>query len=137
MGSVRLYTYAEAPVPLVRKSPKDPFMAAGYVAGLAGVQRHVRAVAGIGYGVAKAVLAAHKGPPTQDRSSRPHIELVRGERTDWHINLVVEATGDPEAAAVAIEFGRGEYVDSKGRRQPAMAGIGALQAAWSVMAVSG
>ena len=137
MGKVRLYTYAEAPVALVRTSPKDPFMAAGYVAGLAGVQQHVRAVARIGYGVAKAVLAEHKGGATQDRSSRPHIELVRGQRTDWHINLVVEADGDPITAALSIEYGRGEYVDKLGRRQPAMEGIGALQAAWSVMAVSG
>lgn len=136
MGSVRLYTYAEAPVPLVRKSPKDPVMAAGYVAGLPGVQQHVRAVARIGYGVAKAVLAAHKGGATQDRSSHPHIELVRGERTDWHINLVVEAE-DPIIAALSIEYGRGEYVDTLGRKQPAMEGIGALQAAWAVMAVAG
>lgn len=137
MGSVRLYTYAEAPVALVRNTPKDPHMAAGYVAGLPGVQSVVRAVAKIGYGVAKAVLAEAQQGDKQDRSSRPHIELVRGERTDWHINLVVEAE-DPIRAALSVEYGHGEYVDSKGRTQRSTKpGVGALRAAFAVMAVAG
>lgn len=131
MGHARLYTYAEAPVRTVRV-PQDPFMAAGYVAGLPGVQAVVRSAAVTATSIARSVLAAHHDGD-QERSSRPRIKMVRGDRTDYHVLLEVEAEGDPEAAAVAIEFGRGEYTDRLGRRQPAMQGVYALNAALDVM----
>ena len=134
MGKARLYTYAESPVKLVHGKPDDPRMAAGYVAGMPGVNAAVRARAELGALVAEAVLESHVSD--QKRTSRPRIVLVKGDRTDYHINMIVEADGDEEdalAAAYSIEYGRGGYTDSKGRRQPPAQGTLALTTALAAM----
>lgn len=130
----RLYTYAESPVPGLVRKPQDPRMAMGYVAGMPGVGAVVHARALVGLAAAQAVLAAH--PSNQERTSNPEVHLVKGDRTDWHIEMTVQTDGDDEgalAAAFSIEYGRGGYVDSKGRRQKAAQGVGALRAAMAAM----
>ena len=131
-----LYTYAQAPVKgLVRGQGSDKRMAAAYVAGLPEVNAAVKIKAMIGAEVASEVLAFHSSG--QRRSSRPRIELVKGDRTDWHINMVVDFDGDEPADAWvigwAIEYGRNGYYDSLGRYQRAAQGVGALTAAMVAM----
>lgn len=129
----KLYTYAEAPVPGLVRKPKDKHMAAGYVAGMAGVNNAVRARAELGLLVAQLVLDGHVSD--QMRSSHPTIRLFKGDRTDYHIVLEVEADGEEaaQAAAYSIENGRQSYIDSKGRRQPATSGVHALRTALEAM----
>ncbi len=114
---------------------------------------HVQNVArGIAYrmgAIAAATLAAH--PSDQGRSLNPRIEVVQGDRTDWHVLMVVGGSpgqlpsfdsgmtdadlSDGEATALAaawsIEYGRRSYNDKTGKRQPTTQGIGALRAALS------
>ena len=134
MSHSRLYTYGEKATRTIYP-PQDPFMAAGYAAGLPGVRAAVKARAEIGAAVARSVLAAHQSG--QDRSSDPKIKVVAGDRTDYHVLLEVRAQGgkgDPDlAAAYSIEYGRRSYVDSKGRRQPATHGVYALTSALVAM----
>lgn len=135
---MKLYTYAESPVRGLVRKPRDPFMAAGYVAGLPGVGRvvHERALAGAE--AARLVLYHHVSEEEQGRSHFPRIAVEKGDRTDWHINMYVSVTDketdeDALAAAWSIEYGRFGYRDRLGRQQPATQGIGALTTALAVM----
>ena len=80
-----------------------------YIAHLDGVVGSVQAEGGVIAGKAKANLAAHRD------TGAAHIELDR-EDTDAIISLVDEA-------AITIEYGREEGVDSIGRKQGAMQGL--------------
>jgi hypothetical protein len=96
--------------------------------------------------VATSALARYdKNVESDWESANPRIEVVEGDRTDWHVMLVVGPAGLPSldapangvdpglAAAFSIERGRNGYTDKKGRKHPPREGAGALMIAlWSV-----
>lgn len=129
MAYAKLYTYAQAPVPGLVKSPKDPFMAAGYASGLPGVNFVVHGVAALGAAVASAVLAEAHARQDLDYSSNPRIELSKGDRTDYHILLVAEGRDEEDAIHAALTIERGRSMNT---RNP-MQGVGALRAAMDAM----
>jgi hypothetical protein len=134
---------------LVRKAATTPYIVDAIWPEHPVVQNKAR---GITYRMA-AVAASVLNPRVSDqkRTMKPRIEVVRGDRTDWYVLLVVGGdygqipsfdTGTTDSslnkteqaalgAAWSIEYGRRSYVDSTGKRQPTVQGIGALRAALS------
>ena len=124
----RLYTYAEAPVPGLVRTPKDVYMAAGYVAGLPGVRERVRLRAELGASYANAVLDQHHSGKAN--SAHPHVVVKKGDRTDYHVVMMVDTDGDDEAAlaaAYSIEYGH------RGRGGEVVGGLYPLTIAYAAM----